>query len=91
MNAEQKAENLKQVRKHVMAHEEWSPSMKLALLWLFEYGIQNFKGKDLYNGINCNKVHWNNWLRPRMIKEGWVKRINRTHYEFFNITITDIF
>tara|TARA_R110000772_G_scaffold230679_2_gene341419 strand:- start:287 stop:562 length:276 start_codon:yes stop_codon:yes gene_type:complete len=91
MKAEEKTENLKQVRKHVMAHEEWSPSMKLALLWLFEYGIQSFRGKDLYNGIHCTKVHWNNWLRPRMIEEGWVKRINRTHYEFFNITVTDIF
>ncbi len=75
MTAEQKAKNLKQVRKHVMAHKEWSASMKLALLWLFEYEVKEFKGKDLYNGIHCTKVHWNNWLRKRMMKEGWVKRI----------------
>lgn len=91
IQAEQKAQNLAQVRKHVMAHKEWSPSMKLALLWLFEYNIQDFKGKDLYDGIGCTKVHWNNWLSPRMQKEGWVTRINRTHYNFFNITVTDIF
>ncbi len=91
MKTAQKAENLAQVRKHVMAHEEWSSSMKLALLWLFEYNIQDFKGKDLYNGISCTKVHWNTWLKPRMIKAGWVTRTNRTHYKFFNITVTDIF
>ena len=83
--------DLSYLRKHIMENVEYSPSMKLALLWLFENGVEEFTGKDLYTGIACNKVHWNNWLRPRMIEAKWIRRENRTTYTFFNIATMDIF
>lgn len=83
--------DLSGLRKQIMGDKGYSASMKLALLWLFENGVEEFRGKELYDGIAIDKVHWNNWLRPRMIESKWIRRDNRTHYTFFNIATMDIF
>ena len=91
--------DFKQLRQWVIKQKHYSPQEKLALLWpelcrylwLFEEDVEYFKGKDLYEGCGMTKVHFNNWLRPRLEEAGWIKRLNRTDYRFFNVTKVDLF
>lgn len=75
----------------IMTNERYLPNTKLFMCYLFMNDTEQFKASHVYNALGIKKDHWLRFVKPQLMEEKWIRPANKTHYDYLNPLLLDIF
>lgn len=79
------------MRKHILTSPDFSTWEKLAVIYMMDHDVVEFKSTDVYKKIQMPKITWNNYVKPDLIKKGLLVQRDRYNYKFFDLSKMNIY